>query len=446
MGHGNRENVQSPLKVTYLSSIQLQVKSVACGEWHMVILLVNKSVWSCGSNSNGQLGVSIKDSYVSAPIEVSGLDKNIIQIGCGDSFSGALTSGGQLYTWGNSLYLGYKTNANSTPNVIPNVRNITFFCAGKKHSACITQKRELFTWGHNKFGQTGLNTNQETIFEPQQVTFPHPNASVISVSCGSNHTACIVETSNVMGMNKYRQLYSFGKAKKGQLGHGNLEEKLKSPRVTFNVEDVKQVACGKNHTLLLTSNNKLYSCGSNEKGELGVASPSSTPYSQTFFEIDSRYFDNEKIEQITASGSYNIVITEKSVYAWGVHSFQMNLGIRQMNEVPENTVQVCCGVGFTLALTEDGKVYYWGSKGNLSGTNTKSNKEVCCPIQIIALQTYKIIQIAVGPGLFFFFKEHVVKEKINEKKFRNLFSIDRKRNSFLVGKIWSSRKIDSFIN
>lgn len=68
-------------------------------------------------------------------------------------------------------------------------------------------------------------------------------------------------------------MYGFGQAAEGQLGVSPSDQKdmLFTPTRLTEVEelDVRHVACGTGHTLILTSAGHVYSMGDNECGQLG---------------------------------------------------------------------------------------------------------------------------------------------------------------------------------
>ena len=69
-------------------------------------------------------------------------------------------------------------------------------------------------------------------------------------------------------------MFCWGKGSEGQLGLGKIEEQpILSPRLVkepFGVSSqVKEVVCGWEHTALLKNDGVVYTCGSNEYGQLG---------------------------------------------------------------------------------------------------------------------------------------------------------------------------------
>jgi len=106
-------NSSTPVPVQGLSG----VVAIAAGANHNLALLPNGSVKSWGSNSNGQLGNnSIAAS--STPVSVSGLSSGVVQIAGGLASSYALTSGGELWAWGQNNY-GQLGTGNTTEQHVP---------------------------------------------------------------------------------------------------------------------------------------------------------------------------------------------------------------------------------------------------------------------------------------------------------------------------------------
>lgn len=80
-------------------------------------------------------------------------------------------------------------------------------------------------------------------------------------------------------------MYCWGSTVHGELGLGGIEEEqiLTPKQLTWsNVDKVTNVACGENHTLLLTRDGEVYSCGSNDYGQLGHMAPRKRPRKSCF--------------------------------------------------------------------------------------------------------------------------------------------------------------------
>ena len=131
------------------------------------------------------------------------------------------------------------------------------------HTACVTKAGEIFTWGCGCFGRLG-HGNWRGQYTPKRVE-TLIGVKVKMVSCGEDHTAVCTEDGH---------MYTFGKGKHGQLGHGDKENKT-SPALVHALEGkcITQVQCGHNYTMALTSSGYTFTWGETENGRLGHANP-----------------------------------------------------------------------------------------------------------------------------------------------------------------------------
>lgn len=80
-------------------------------------------------------------------------------------------------------------------------------------------------------------------------------------------------------------MYGWGSTIHGELGLGGIEEEhILCPRVLnwYLSNTVIDAALGENHTLLLTNNGKIFSCGNNDYGQLGHDQPRKRPRMSLF--------------------------------------------------------------------------------------------------------------------------------------------------------------------
>lgn len=73
-------------------------------------------------------------------------------------------------------------------------------------------------------------------------------------------------------------VFGWGRSNDGQLSIGASEEtSILSPKEVSRLQelDIKEISCGEKHTLVVTRDGELYTCGSNEYGELGHGKPRS---------------------------------------------------------------------------------------------------------------------------------------------------------------------------
>ncbi|XP_063853368.1 LOW QUALITY PROTEIN: probable E3 ubiquitin-protein ligase HERC4 [Scylla paramamosain] len=162
-------------------------------------------------------------------------------------------------------------------------------------------------------------------------------------------------------------MYCWGSTVNGELGVGAPEvEQLALPTFMDFSESwrVKQVASGLTHSLFLTEDGAVYSCGNNEVGQLGHGKITRRPEL-----IDE--LQNYSIVQVAAGDQHSLALTSWGlIYAWGDNGYGQ-LGVNSCDShaatpklvkslARKVTVQLACGANHTLALTADGELYTWG--------------------------------------------------------------------------------------
>ena len=237
------------------------------------------------------------------------------------------------------------------------------------------------------------------------------NAEVEHIGLGVAHTVCVDNKGSV---------YTWGWGERGQLGRGKFtaetipcivdffEHLGKHPvhvsphRTRLVREVVKCVAVGDEHSLALTNLGKVYSWGAGGRGQLGCGDKMNHSLPNPVLIGD----DSIAVTEV-ACGAYHSVALQGSgsVYVWGSGK-QLGLGVFcGTGDVAHPTLvsglkksrirHVQCGWGFTLACTNSGALYSWGSneRGQL-GTGDANAKFVPCKVQA---SSAPIVQVSCGP-------------------------------------------------
>ncbi|ERE69652.1 putative E3 ubiquitin-protein ligase HERC4 isoform 2 [Cricetulus griseus] len=141
------------------------IRQVACG-WDFTIMLTEiGQVLSCGSNAFGQLGVPHGPRRCVVPQAVELLREKVVCVAAGLRHALATTVSGSVFQWGTGLASsGRRLCAGQTlplfltakePSRVMGLEDSTAVCvvAGSDHSASLTDTGELYVWGRNKHGQ-----------------------------------------------------------------------------------------------------------------------------------------------------------------------------------------------------------------------------------------------------------------------------------------------------
>ena len=217
------------------------------------------------------------------------------------------------------------------------------------------------------------------------------------------------------------QLYGFGENSAGQLAStvGNGSESANPTPALLTLPGatgpVVQTAAGARFTLALTSSDQLYAFGSNQFGQLGVASgsgsvgPNPTPRPLALPGAVGR------VAQLATGSTHSLVLTSTGeLYTFGENQFGQlgraaNSGTENANRVPElvslpgaggQAVQIAAGVEQSLALTSTGQLYAFGGNrygelGKAANAGTPTPNPTPTPVTLPGASG-QVVQIAAG--------------------------------------------------
>ncbi|XP_042246341.1 probable E3 ubiquitin-protein ligase HERC3 isoform X1 [Thunnus maccoyii] len=264
LGHDKPGN--SPELVGALDTQKITM--VSCGRAHSMAVNEQGQVFAWGAGEGGQLGLGTAEATVRIPRLVKRLcDHRISQVMCGNQHCIALSRDGQLFTWGQNtsgqLGLGKGEPSKLFPHPLKSLAGIPLaqITAGGDHSFALSLSGAVFGWGKNRAGQLGLNDKQDRAV-PCHIKFLR-SQKVVYISCGDEHTAALTKDGG---------LFTFGDGSWGQLGHASTNNELLPRRVLELMgTEVSQIACGRHHTLaFVPSSGMVYAFGCNSHGQLGI--------------------------------------------------------------------------------------------------------------------------------------------------------------------------------
>ncbi len=336
---------------------KLNINSPISGKsYHYGIIDRKGILYMAGENEHGQLGNGTTISSV-RPMIIP-FKKKIIGISCASYYTVALTADGKIYLWGD----------------LDDLEGIDEFITGNI--------------GRTKYNQ------MENILTPRLFNFPH---SVVKIHAGSR-TLGIITTDqtpyftgytkpiNIKAIDiasardKYaiigtdRKLYIWGRYY--VIDDVRKYKSIDQPKHVPVPELIKQISLGENHHAVLSVSGNVYIWGSNEFGALGIPS-AVTLKTPTKLDFPS------PISFISMGHHTSAALTENGkLYMWGANS---NGKIFNEDHTPswvvlkptgygDNFVQrpsqisiegrvvnyVEVGPTYTLTVTDDGVVNYWG--------------------------------------------------------------------------------------
>jgi alpha-tubulin suppressor-like RCC1 family protein len=307
---GNTSTTESPVPVPVAIPPGNKVTEVSAGADFSLALTSVGAVYAWGDNEDGQLGdgtttTSTTPTPVSLPPGVT-----VTAISAGGFHSLALTSTGAVYAWGANFYgqLGNGTVASSAvpvPVTLPAGVTIKFVAAGGSHSLAVTSSGQVYSWGRNASGQLGDGSFADSDL-PVQVQMP-AGAEAASAAAGAAHSLAVTSDGAV---------YAWGFGSSGQLGNGSRAESDLPVKVRLpNGAGATQASAGAAHSLAVTSDGRVYAWGYDAQGQVGTGGERTAL-------VPARVRLPSAVTAVAAGQYHSLAVTfGGSVYAWGANAY-----------------------------------------------------------------------------------------------------------------------------
>ncbi len=397
------QNIYPPTEVLNLNNV-ITIASSNQGS-HCLALLNNGTIKAWGSNVHGNLGNGSMNSSVLSAVDVLNIS-SAIEISAGGSHSLALLSNGTVMMWGR-----YSSNdsAITTPTPIININNAISISSTSVNSYAILSDRSVVYWGV-KLGGSGIRsyipevvstiTNAQYVFDHNSALLTDGtllyNGSILTSTIDSlpitnfrNYTQIIpsqidlkynwtsICRSDSLGL--FVAVASSGTNNRVMTSTNGITWTGRTTPTTISIAPtvyVKYISAGFVHSLALMSDGTVKAWGSNEYGQLGdgTTTSSNTP--------------------ITISGLTNVIgisvgmwssyalLSDGTIKAWG---YNQNGELGDGTDIDKLTpvsvtgittaINIASSASHAIALLSDGTVKAWGTnyEGELGdGTNTGS--------------------------------------------------------------------------
>ncbi|AJR79002.1 AAR_G0019420.mRNA.1.CDS.1 [Saccharomyces cerevisiae] len=397
----NKE-VKRPRLNPFLPRDEAKIISFAVGGMHTLALDEESNVWSWGCNDVGALGrdtsnakeqlkdMDADDSSDDEDGDLNELESTpakipresfpplaeghkVVQLAATDNMSCALFSNGEVYAWGtfrcNEGILGFyqdKIKIQKTPWKVPTFSkyNIVQLAPGKDHILFLDEEGMVFAWGNGQQNQLGRKVMERfrlKTLDPRPFGLRH----VKYIASGENH--CFALT-------KDNKLVSWGLNQFGQCGvsedveDGALVTKPKRLALPDNVV-IRSIAAGEHHSLILSQDGDLYSCGRLDMFEVGIPKDNLPEYTYKDVHgkaravpLPTKLNNVPKFKSVAAGSHHSVAVAQNGIaYSWGFgETYAVGLGpFEDDTEVPtrikntatqdHNIILVGCGGQFSVS-------------------------------------------------------------------------------------------------
>ncbi|XP_026277054.2 E3 ubiquitin-protein ligase HERC2 [Frankliniella occidentalis] len=353
LGGAKGSKVKLPVFSETLSS--LRPIHIAGGSKTLFVVSSDGKLYACGEGSNGRLGLG-HSGNVASPRQLTVLAPYVVRkvaVHSGGKHAMALTQDGKVFSWGQGEdgELGHGTRATlDRPRLIEAFRSkrIRDIACGSAHSAAITSGGELYTWGLGQYGRLGHGDNA-TQLKPRAVK-ALLGRHVVQVACGSRDAQTLALTSDGM-------VFSWGDGDFGKLGRGGSEGCSVPQNVErLNTLGVCQIECGAQFSLALTKTGQVWTWGKGDYYRLGLDSDAHMRW-PTLVEA----LRGERVVQVAVGALHCLAVTDLGVvYAWGDNDHgQQASGSTLVNRKPAmvqglgdvRIKRVACGSSHSIAWT-----------------------------------------------------------------------------------------------
>ncbi|XP_016554301.1 ultraviolet-B receptor UVR8 isoform X2 [Capsicum annuum] len=297
LGHGNVESRWSPNPLPSSAFDNQSLRQIACGGAHTLFLTENGRVYASGLNDYGQLGVSDDRDYITEPLGVAGLPKEIVEVSAGYHHSSAITEAATVL---------------SIPNKVECLNGVTIktISLGFEHSIAVTDKGETLSWGGGQSGRLG-HGHQSGIFGLLKSDSEYTprlikeleGLKVKNAAAGMLHSVCISENGSV---------HIFGERANKKLGYSEASNNS-LPSMVDGLPYSEKAACGGYHTCVITDGGELYVWGTNENGCLGIGS---TDVAHSPLRVEGPFL-RHSVSEVSCGWKHTAAISGGNVYTWG---------------------------------------------------------------------------------------------------------------------------------
>ncbi|XP_048590690.1 RCC1-like G exchanging factor-like protein isoform X2 [Nematostella vectensis] len=258
---------------------------------------------------------------------------------------------------------------------------ITQIACGRSHALVLTDSEGVFVIGGNSQGQCGFGGVTDKVKSFQHLPLPDATGAIVKVVCGMDHSLLLSCDGKV---------FSCGWGADGQTGLGFFDDAVKVSQLEGELSGVKikDISSAVDCCLAVSEDGDVFSWGNSEYAQIGLMSDEkqiATPRRAPLLE------GLGKVSKVAAAGSFSVMLLEDgSMYSWGYgvlgHGSDVTFSkepirIQAVDDVSERITELYCGLDHAAFTTESGKLFVWG-RGGFGRLGLGSDEDQWSPKQV----------------------------------------------------------------
>jgi alpha-tubulin suppressor-like RCC1 family protein len=395
-----------------IKKLSLQkIKQIAIGFNYTIFLQQDGSVWACGSNAKGELGIGHQleqNSLIKVPVD------NVARVIVDYCSTFFIKKDGSIWACGDNecgrLGIGSQQTSQSSPVKVL-LDNVAQVITEMGHTFFIKTDGSVWACGSNFLGQLGIGEYQPGQNSPVKIAVDN----VAQLMTLMESTLFIRNDGSIWGCTQGKQreifktpavqpprpmsigpipldniaqiflgvccvfyiktdgsIWAWGRNDCGQLGIGPTTTVSSRGFLKVHLDNVAQLISAYKSTFFIKTDGSVWACGDNKEGQLGIGQAKGSQYNPVKVSID-------RVAQVIAGNLHTFFIkTDGSVWACG-NNDKGQLGIGHYTNHQYSTVkvpiddvaQVIAGKFHTFFVKSDGSVWACGNnEKNQLGINS----------------------------------------------------------------------------
>ena len=419
LGNGKRQDEKVPRRLMGGLGYGIRIVQVSAGGGlvrvaHTLLLTSTGRVLSFGSGQYGALGHGfsagkqlpdiLRPQYIDALSNV-----RCICVSGGELHSAAVTTDGDLYTWGDG-FCGQTGHGDKRPQLEPKQvikggledECVSLVSCGARHTLCVTEEGEVFSFGLGHFGVLGRSfTPYDYDADAAVVQLGGEEAALPLVEVAAAAAPPVQVMEEIPPPVEGRGIAAEVLAHLDRMANLTLDDTSNQciPMVIDSLQGINIVgaSAGHRHSILLDDKGGLYTFGAGNSGALGHGDNLSQAYPMKVMEFMN---EDVKIMQMSAGVDISMAVsTTGDVYAWGKtdggrNGLGMSSGfvtvprrvfVKSSTGEHVKAVDVDCGYVHSIIVALNGTIHICGGvgiDGADDGQKEGTEAEAGRPIQV----------------------------------------------------------------